>query len=239
MTNGGAECKIMATPERKEERGRRDMKKLMELLGDRREISRFLREHKEVLKKAGIVVLVIVLGLVVSMFKNGGQEEANAQAEEATVSTEETAAMIYVDVGGEVKDPSVVELPDGSRVTDAITAAGGLTEQADLTDINRAAFVSDGEKIYIPSQVSELEDDGLSVGEGGGGGTAKSSDGRININTADSTQLQELTGVGPATAEKIIDYRKQNGRFQSIEDIKNVSGIGDKTYEKLKDHIKV
>lgn len=215
------------------------MKKLMEFLGDRREISRFLREHKEVLKKAGIVVLVIVLGLVVSMFKNGGQEEANAQAEEATVSTEETAAMIYVDVGGEVKDPSVVELPDGSRVTDAITAAGGLTEQADLTDINRAAFVSDGEKIYIPSQVSELEDDGLSAGEGGGGGTAKSSDGRININTADSTQLQELTGVGPATAEKIIDYRKQNGRFQSIEDIKNVSGIGDKTYEKLKDHIKV
>lgn len=215
------------------------MKKLMELLGDRREISRFLREHKEVLKKAGIVVLVIVLGLVVSMIKNGGQEEANAQAEEATVSTEETAAMIYVDVGGEVKDPSVVELPDGSRVTDAITAAGGLTEQADLTDINRAAFVSDGEKIYIPSQVSELEDDGLSAGEGGSGGTAKSSDGRININTADSTQLQELTGVGPATAEKIIDYRKQNGRFQSIEDIKNVSGIGDKTYEKLKDHIKV
>lgn len=215
------------------------MKKLMELLGDRREISRFLREHKEVLKKAGIVVLVIVLGLVVSMIKNGGQEDANAQAEEATVSTEETAAMIYVDVGGEVKDPSVVELPDGSRVTDAITAAGGLTEQADLTDINRAAFVSDGEKIYIPSQVSELEDDGLSAGEGGGGGTAKSSDGRININTADSTQLQELTGVGPATAEKIIDYRKQNGRFQSIEDIKNVSGIGDKTYEKLKDHIKV
>lgn len=215
------------------------MKKLMELLGDRREISRFLREHKEVLKKAGIVVLVIVLGLVVSMIKNGGQEEANAQAEEATVSTEETAAMIYVDVGGEVKDPSVVELPDGSRVTDAITAAGGLTEQADLTDINRAAFVSDGEKIYIPSQVSELEDDGLSAGEGGDGGTAKSSDGRININIADSTQLQELTGVGPATAEKIIDYRKQNGRFQSIEDIKNVSGIGDKTYEKLKDHIKV
>ena len=77
------------------------------------------------------------------------------------------------------------------------------------------------------------------MGEGGGGGTAKSSDGRININTADSTQLQELTGVGPATAEKIIDYRKQNGRFPSIEDIKNVSGIGDKTYEKLKDHIKV
>ena len=71
------------------------------------------------------------------------------------------------------------------------------------------------------------------------GASGRSSDGKININTADSTQLQELNGVGPATAEKIIDYRKQNGRFQSIEDIKNVSGIGDKTYEKLKDHIRV
>ena len=122
-------------------------------------------------------------------------------------------------------------------MTDAITAAGGLTEQADLTDINRVAFVSDGEKIYIPSQVSELEDDGLSAGEGGGGGTAKSSDGRININT-DSTAAG-ADGSRSSHCEKIIDYRKQNGRFQSIEDIKNVSGIGDKTYEKLKDHIKV
>ncbi len=156
---------------------------------------------------------------------------------------EESAAVIYVDIGGEVNQPSVVELADGSRVTDAIAAAGGLTEKADLTDINRAAFVSDGEKIYIPSQESDPADGVVSADSGGGGNgsgsSGRSSDGKININTADSTQLQELNGVGPATAEKIIDYRKQNGRFQSIEDIKNVSGIGDKTYEKLKDHIRV
>ncbi len=215
------------------------MKKLMELLRDRREISGFLQEHKDMLKKAGIVVLIIVLGLVTAGIKNGGQEEA--QAEETIVATEEeSSTVIYVDVGGEVNQPSVVELSDGSRVTDAIAAAGGLTEKADLTDINRAAFVSDGEKIYIPSQENTDSDGELSgVSGSSGGSSGRYSDGKININTADSAQLQELTGVGPATAEKIIDYRKQNGRFQSIEDIKNVSGIGDKTYEKLKDHIKV
>ena len=216
------------------------MKKLMAILSDKREISRFLQEHKDMLKKAGIIVLVLVLGLVVSAVKNSGQEEVQAQ-EQAVAAEEETAAVIYVDVGGEVNQPSVVELSDGSRVTDAIAAAGGLTEKADLTDINRAAFVSDGEKIFIPSQEADLEDGVLSAdgGSNGSGSSGRSSDGKININTADSTQLQELNGVGPATAEKIIAYRKQNGRFQSIEDIKNVSGIGDKTYEKLKDHIRV
>ena len=102
------------------------MKKLMEILGDKRELCRLLNEHKDMLKKdmlkkVGIVVLVIVLGLVVSAVKNGGQEEA--QAQETTVAAEEeTAEVIYVDVGGEVNQPSVVELTDGSRVTDAIRA---------------------------------------------------------------------------------------------------------------------
>ena len=213
------------------------MRKLMEVLGDKKEISRFLQEHKDMLKKAGIVVLMIVLGLVVSVVKNSGQEDVQAQ-EATAVTEEESAAVIYVDVGGEVNQPSVVELSDGSRVTDAIAAAGGLTEKADLTDINRAAFVSDGEKIFIPSQ-EESDSEGVISGQSGSSSSARSSDGKININTADSSQLQELNGVGPATAEKIINYRKQNGRFQSIEDIKNVSGIGDKTYEKLKDHIRV
>ena len=89
------------------------MKKLMEILGDKRELCRLLNEHKDMLKKVGIVVLVIVLGLVVSAVKNGGQEEA--QAQETTVAAEEeTAEVIYVDVGGEVNQPSVVELTDGS-----------------------------------------------------------------------------------------------------------------------------
>lgn len=212
------------------------MKKLMELLGDKRELIRFLQKNKGSLKKGGIIVMILVLGLAVSMVKNNGKESVEAQEATAAVQ-EETQTVIYVDVGGEVNHPSVVELSDGSRVTDAIEAAGGLTEHADLTDINQAAFISDGEKIFIPSM--EAEESGDLLSGGNGEGSAKSSDGKININTADSTQLQELNGVGSATAEKIIDYRKQNGRFRSIEDLKNVSGIGDKTYEKLKDHIKV
>ncbi len=101
------------------------------------------------------------------------------------------------------------------------------------------------ERKFLFLRRKKFESDGLisvaSGNWGGRGAAGLSYDGsnKININTADSTQLQELNGVGPATAEKIIDYRKQNGRFQSIEDIKNVSGIGDKTYEKLKDHIRV
>ena len=219
------------------------MKKLLEFFKDNKEISRFFMEHKDTLKKVGIIVVVLAVGLVISGVKNGGQEEAEAQ--EKTVATEEAAeAVIYVDIAGEVNQPSVVELADGSRVTDAIAAAGGLTDKADLTDINRAAFVSDGEKIYIPAKVSEDSEEYASAESGGntGGGTSassQSSDGKININTADSAQLQELSGVGPAIAERIINYRQENGRFQSIEDIKNVSGIGDKTYEKLKDHIRV
>lgn len=127
----------------------------------------------------------------------------------------------------------VVELEEGSRIQDAIEAAGGLTENADLDGINRAAFVNDGDKILIPS----VEEGGFPYEEG----AIQDSygDGRININTADSGQLQEITGVGPVTAEKIISYREENGRFDSIEDIKNVSGIGDKTFEKMKDEIKV
>ena len=101
----------------------------------------------------------------------------------------------------------------------------------------RAAFVEDGEKIYIPP--AAVDGTGEDEDASSSGQQVSRGDGRININTADSAQLQELDGIGPATAQKIIDYRKENGRFSSIEDIKNVSGIGDKSFEKIKDRIKV
>ena len=160
---------------------------------------------------------------------------------------------IFVDIGGAVKKPMLARLPGGSRVEDAIRAAGGLTSDADLSMVNRAAVVSDGEKIYIPKK-----GEAGAAGAGGGAGTAgigasggsgaegasagagaASSGGLVNINTADLTQLQTITGVGPATAQKIIDYRTQNGSFRSIEELKNVSGIGDKTFEKMRDQITV
>ncbi len=125
--------------------------------------------------------------------------------------------MIMVDVAGAVVEPSVVELPEGSRVFEAIERAGGLTAEGDTSMINQAEILSDGQKIYIPTkqEVKNAENKGeFSVNSGSG------KQGLININTADSTALQELPGVGPATAEKIINYRSENGKFKSIDDLK-------------------
>lgn len=214
------------------------MKKIMEYIGDREKLAGFVKEHRDMLIRAVLVAGAIAAALFV-FAPSGDDEKKTAVTDESTVAAESETAKIIVDIGGEVVSPMVVELEEGSRVGDAIEAAGGVTENADLTDINRAAFVEDGEKIYIPSAEIEGED-----GEGDGEVSSSvrqtgRSDGRININTADSAQLQELDGIGPATAQKIIDYRKENGRFSSIEDIKNVSGIGDKSFEKIKDRIKV
>ncbi len=212
------------------------MKKIMEYIGDREKLEGFVKEHRDMLIRAVLVACAITAALFV--FVSSGDDEKKADAvEKSTVAVESEAARIFVDIGGEVISPMVVELEEGSRVGDAIEAAGGVTENADLTDINRAAFVEDGEKIYIPP--AEIEGEESEGNVSSSGYQASRGDGRININTADSAQLQELDGIGPATAQKIIDYRKENGRFSSIEDIKNVSGIGDKSFEKIKDRIKV
>ena len=220
------------------------MKGLMDLVRKYPAVNRFLLDYGQQLKKVafvGVIVLVLLVVMVVKSSDDGiiNEEEVNAKAK-AEVH-EETTGSIYVDIGGAVKNPMLAELPEGSRVEDAINAAGGIKEDADMTSINRAEFLEDGEKIYIPA--FSVDDDGNVIAEtgasGSSAGTSSGASGKVNINTADSTALQELNGVGPATAQKIIDYRESSGRFKSIEDIKNVSGIGDKTYEKLKDYITI
>ncbi len=128
----------------------------------------------------------------------------------------------------------IAQLPTGSRIDDAITAAGGTTEKADLSNINRAQVLEDGQKIYIPSTDDSNSQASIN---GSSSSTASSSNQKVNINTATDEQLRTLSGVGPATAEKIINFRTKEGAFKSIEDLKNVDGIGDKTFEKLKDKI--
>ena len=147
-----------------------------------------------------------------------------------------------MDVGGAVKSPQVVELEEDSRVGDAISAAGGLKDNADPAGINQAAFLTDGEKVYIPVKgetaplVSGISgQQALPTGDAATAGASA----KVNLNTATSEELQTLNGVGPATAEKILDYRTANGGFKKIEDLKNVNGIGDKTFEKLKEQIMV
>lgn len=153
---------------------------------------------------------------------------------------------IYVDVGGAVRSPGVVCVPEGARVFEAVDAAGGVTDSAETKYINMASPCSDGQKIYIPVKEEvekvisgEEEDKGLfSVEmEDSSTGNFAAETSVININTATSEQLQTLPGIGPSMAERIIEYRRTNGDFESVDDLKNVSGIGDKTFTKFESKI--
>jgi competence protein ComEA len=181
-----------------------------------------------------------------------GGAGTDPDASNAVVAEEEEPAPIVVDVGGAVNNPTVLVLPAGSRVYEALESAGGLLPQADMSEINKAAVLKDGDRIYIPSKDEIAAKAPVPQSAGGGAGTgvtnasetsgvsaASAAGAQININTADLQELQKLSGVGPSTAQKILDYRETHGRFGSVEDIKNVSGIGDKTFEKLKEHITV
>lgn len=152
---------------------------------------------------------------------------------------------IYVDVGGEVSFPKVVRIKEGSRVFEAVEAAGGLLSSAYTRYMNMAAVCSDGEKIYVPdkaeAEVQMSSSGGAASGAGAQGYTAAgavtSSGGRININTAGEDELQKLSGIGPSMAKRIIDYRNSNGNFKSIDELTSVKGIGSKILEEISDEI--
>jgi competence protein ComEA len=137
---------------------------------------------------------------------------------------------IYVHILGAVNRPGLYELHEGDRAVDAVAAAGGFTAEADRTQLNLARFVTDGEQIAVPV-VGQAQAPAVS-GVAGGGATVP---GKVNINTADAAALETLPRVGPAMAERIIAWREANGRFASIEDLMNVSGVGDKTFDSLRE----
>lgn len=171
---------------------------------------------------------------------------------EAVSDKEMQQAMIYVDVCGAVANPGVFQLVAGSRVFQAIEAAGGYLPEAALTCVNRAGVLTDGQQLYILTQ-EEMERQGLDPAEmagasdgqmNGSAGTGQNTgmtaqDNRININTADEAQLTTLTGIGATRAQAIIAYREENGPFVAIEDIMNVQGIKEGTFAKIKDEIVV
>ena len=172
----------------------------------------------------------------------GEENPDEAEGESAAVSDEEAPVatvpvQIVVDVEGAVVSPGVVTLTEGSRVYEAVEAAGGMAESADHGKVNLAEKVSDGMAVYIPFQGEEQS--GLAPGISSGQTSSSGSGGLININTADKSALMQLPGIGEVYAQSIIDYRQSVGTFQKIEDIKNVSGIGDGRYEKIKDKITI
>lgn len=151
----------------------------------------------------------------------------NSNNNETTIEEDD---FILVHVSGYVKKAGLVKLESGSRINDAIEAAGGLSNNADLTNINLAYILEDGEKIYIPKKGEEIANSLINI---------STTSSKININKATQSELETLPGVGPSTALKIINYREKNGKFSKIEDIKNISGVGDAKYENMKDYISV
>ena len=147
-----------------------------------------------------------------------------------------TAAPLVVDVAGAVPRPGVYELPQGSRVKDAVEAAGGFLAEADKSSLNLAEPLQDGQKLEIP-YMAGLEPAPQSVFSPGSGGGGPGPQELININTADVELLDTLPGIGPALAQAIVDYRETFGPFFYIEDIMLVDGIGEATFEEIKDLI--
>lgn len=154
---------------------------------------------------------------------------------EVNIITEEKVKII-VHVTGEVVNKGVVKVDEGSRVIDAIEVAGGATTEADLSKINLAYLLEDGMKIYVPSINDEEETEFVTSSSGVSENNEKDVL-KVNINTATSEELQRLPGVGESIANRILTYRKENGKFSAIEDLKNVSGIGDAKFNNISQYI--
>lgn len=214
-----------------------------------------LTKTQKIIIAVGIICILIVIGIFLykrtqdtdySMLMLEPEEEAKENNIEQEQEKRENK--IKVHVAGYVEEEGMVELAEGARIADALEASGGATLEADLSRVNLAYVLQDGQKIYIPSilEVEEEEAEEEYITEGSGGVILEEegeeeknneAEGKVNINTATQTELETLNGIGPSTASKIIEYRKQNGDFQSIEEIQNVSGIGDSKYESIKDDI--
>ncbi|GAA4780995.1 hypothetical protein GCM10023200_12830 [Actinomycetospora chlora] len=151
------------------------------------------------------------------------------------------AGPIVVSVSGRVVRPGLVRLAPGSRVGDAVEAAGGAAPDADLTGLNLAARINDGEQVVVgvPTPAAAPAGAAPAGGSAGGGGGAPPGGGRVDLNTATLEQLDQLPGVGPVTAQRILEWRSQNGRFATVEQLQEVSGIGDARFATLRDLVTV
>ena len=160
-----------------------------------------------------------------------------------TAQATATPPMVAVYVSGAVKKPGVYRLSDGARVDDAVRAAGGLASDADAVRVNLAARVRDEQQIYVPTMGEIVAPVAPLSGGNEPANTVAATptvgDGKVNINTASVAEFEPLPRIGPAIAQRIIDYRTANGPFATIEDLQNVKGIGPATFADLKDKISV
>ncbi len=183
------------------------------------------------IKNIKVICVIIILFLFIMYFVNKEKDEivyidSNGVNESIDYNNIEDDEIIKVYISGEVVKPDIYEVKVGSRIIDVIELAGGTTDEGDIKNINLVEYVSDAQHILIPSikvnTVVDIEIDEVTN--------------KINLNTATKNELMTINGIGEVTAGKIIEYREENGDFIYISDLKNIKGIGDKTFEKLKDN---
>ena len=164
-------------------------------------------------------------------------EKSNKSNEISQAETEDQ--LVTVDVKGAVKKPGVYQLQSNSRVHDALEKAGGLTDEADLKSVNQAQKLSDEAVVYVAKVGENAVDVTTSAPASATSGIGQAKSALVNLNTATEADFQTISGIGQKRAQDIIAYREANGRFKSVDDLKNVSGIGAKTLEKLKEYVTV
>lgn len=201
-----------------------------------------IKNYKQILIICGLLIAIIVC-VVIYFYKNKQEDYSYLEVSNNEVISEinvvqEVKVEIFVHVTGQVVNQGVVRVQEGARVIDAIEAAGGAKAEANLSKINLAYLLEDGMKIYVPSVNDDENVEFVSSGSGNSESSNKEVL-RVNINTATSEELEKLPGVGESIANRIVAYRKENGKFRSIEDLKNVSGIGDAKFNNIKEFVYV
>ena len=169
--------------------------------------------------------------------KNSQKEKAGPQT-----SSSEESEFLTVDVKGAVKNPGIYQLKKTSRINDAIQKAGGLTTDADSKSVNLAQKLTDEAVVYVATMSENAASIASGAGQSSTSGTsevASQKGNKVNLNTADLSELQTISGIGQKRAQDILEYREANGKFNSVDDLKNVSGVGAKTLEKLKEYVTV
>lgn len=177
---------------------------------------------------AGVGICTVIGIIVYNVSQNSKEVEYDLEKTEYENITikEEVKNKIKIHISGEVINPGVIEIEEGERIIDAVNKAGGLTEEADLTKINLAYILDDAMKVHIPNindEQIEIEEDQTKT--------------MVNINTATVEELQKINGIGLSIAQKIVQYRKEHGKFTTVEELKNVGGIGESKYDSIKNYV--
>lgn len=183
-------------------------------------------------RKERFLMLTLLVGILLagSVYLYGGKPNQELMVPVTADRTDlsgqkEAAVMIKVHVKGEVNRPGVYQIPADSRVIDAVEAAGGAKDSADVNELNLAAVLSDGIEIVVPQTGAAAKEQSAAQGE---------QSGKINLNTATADELDKLPGIGSTRAQAIVDYRQSNGRFLTVDDLKNVPGFGVKLVDQVR-----